>query len=77
MKVEEIDDMELLESLGSTICPACGNEKNRKQTLCYKDYSRLTKEEKQNLYNLVRGGYKEAVVAAFVHLKKTEFIMPA
>lgn len=76
MKLDEIDDADLIRSLSSLRCPACGGPKERAHTLCGRDYFRLPGQARRDLYRRVGEGYREAVLAAFGLLKKTEFLMP-
>lgn len=60
---------DLLRSLMSTICPACGNVKATRQTLCRKDYYALPPQTRKALYQRVGEGYEEAIAQAFDALK--------
>ena len=67
---------DLIRSLESETCPACGDAKRRAQTLCYRCYKRLPRRMQHDLYRLLGDGYEEAVAAALAHLKAPEFIQP-
>ena len=55
-------------SLVSQICPACGRLKNKRMTLCLRDYRALPKAMQRALYDRVGHGYREAVVEALQFL---------
>ena len=57
---------QLIDSLRSDRCPACGGTKKPGQTFCRADYRRLTAAEKHRLHDPVGNGYEEAVAAALV-----------
>jgi hypothetical protein len=66
----------LCRSLASTVCPACGQWKKPRQTLCGKDYASIPRRLQKALYNRVGAGYEEAVESAMKELGITEFKMP-
>lgn len=68
---------DLMRSLMSTICPACGNVKATRQTLCRKDYYALPPANRKALYQRVGEGYEEAVALAFDVLKVGTPHLPA
>lgn len=72
----EITDLDLWSSLGSTVCPACGQDKKRKHTLCGSDYYKLPKPKRDALYNPLGHGYREAVIEALKHLQRLTFWAP-
>ncbi len=72
-----LDAYKLVSSLRSVVCPFCGNEKKSGQTLCYRDYKRLTSRMKHALYDRLGDGYEEAVAGAMQTLKINLFIMPS
>lgn len=76
MLLSEATDRDLVESLRSTVCPACGRTKKTRQTLCLSDYRRLPHGQRVALYDLLGDGYREAIGAAFVTLKVSEFRTP-
>ena len=51
---------DLIESLRSHRCPACGRGKRPKQTLCGHDYASLPRVAKQALYQTLGRGYEHA-----------------
>lgn len=55
---------ELLDSLSSSVCPACNGAKTPRMTFCRKDYYALPKEMRQALYHRFGAGYEEAFQAA-------------
>lgn len=67
---------DLVASLRSTTCPACGGEKRPNETLCSHEYYRLPRAKRNRLYDYVSAGYAEAVVAAFLFLGVDTFTMP-
>jgi tRNA(Ile2) C34 agmatinyltransferase TiaS len=67
---------DLIASLRSTICPACGGAKKVKQTFCQYCYFDLPNAIRAHLYRLIGRGYEEALAEAMQHLTKTQFILP-
>lgn len=67
---------DLVASLASKTCPACGGAKNPRHTFCSRDYYVLPPDLRTRLYNRVGDGYAEAVSAALVRLGRREFIRP-
>lgn len=65
---ELLTEEELIASLQSEICPACGRSKMFGQTLCRKQYNLLPREMQRALYQRLGEGYAEAVDAALSHL---------
>ena len=55
---------QLLRSLQSTICPACGETKITHQSLCKGDYYALPKPMQRALYLRIDHGYAEALADA-------------
>jgi hypothetical protein len=66
----------LIASLLSTTCPACGQPKRRRNTLCVSCYRRLPPLMQRNLYHRLGAGYAEAVAAAFARLGVETFTPP-
>ena len=62
----------LIASLRSTTCPACGGFKQPNQTMCRRDYSKLSGPQKRALYKRVGEGYEAAVADALKTLGVTE-----
>lgn len=67
---------QLLASLGSQICPACGSGKRVRQTLCYPCFRAISPGTKRHLYLPLGSGYEEAVFVAFRELGVTEPTWP-
>lgn len=65
-----------IDSLRSTVCPACDNSKRARQTLCPSCYRRLNPQQKRALYNPVGAGYEEAVFDALAALGVQEPRLP-
>jgi hypothetical protein len=77
MNLSEVDDRALLESLASTVCPACAGKKKRRETFCSRDYYQLPREDRRALYGTVASGrYRPAVLSAMKTFNLTEFHMP-
>ena len=70
-----LDKQTLIESLNSTLCPACGGEKIHKQSFCFSCYRRLPKAKKNALFQFVGDGYEEAFDAALDHLHVSDPFM--
>jgi hypothetical protein len=70
------DDQSLVESLRSTVCPACGGKKNRAQTFCGNDYYSIPPAARKALYNRLGKGYREAVAVAMDLLGASQFYLP-
>lgn len=68
---------DLLASLMSTVCPACGQEKHVRNTLCRKHYYSLPGDMRKALYHRLGAGYEEAVAAALEFLGADQFHLPA
>lgn len=67
---------QLTESLRSTVCPACGDGKKAKQTLCRGCYFACSAKVRKALYNPLGDGYESAVARAFEELDRGTFQMP-
>src|SRR4051812_40059723 len=76
ISIANLTDRDLVHSLASKVCPACGGKKSVVHTFCRVDYYRLSRDEQNALYNRVGHGYREAVLAALQHFKKTEATLP-
>ena len=70
------DRRQLLLSLQSEVCPACGGPKQRRHTLCRPDFHKLPRRLQCALYDLMGRGYEDAVSEALLNLNATEFILP-
>jgi hypothetical protein len=60
----EVTDLELVQSLGSTLCPSCGGRKGSRKTFCYAEFKALPGKQQQATYNRLGSGYREAIAAA-------------
>ena len=64
MKPQEIDNKGLIDSLRSTVCPACGGPKHAKMSLCGRQYRQLPPAMRNALYRRIGNGYREAFIEA-------------
>lgn len=64
---------ELLDSLYSKTCPACGQRKREQQTFCGDCYHELPKRQQLALYRKFGRGYEQAVTDALNELDAEEF----
>lgn len=71
-----VTTLDLLASLRSETCPACGSHKQSRHTLCGTCYRELPQPKRQALYDVVGQGYEQAVEAALIHLSAPVFIKP-
>ncbi len=62
----------LVASLKSSKCPACGQPKRQRHSLCYRCYKAVKPETASNLYTPIGSGYGDALKAAFDELQVTE-----
>lgn len=62
---------EILESLGSTTCEACGGPKKPKMSHCRSDYFKLPPNMRSDLYQGFGEGYEEAYEASLEFLKSS------
>lgn len=69
-------DRQLIDSLCSNLCPACGRGKNARMTLCGGCYHGLPRELQKALYNRLGEGYSEAVDQALRMLGVTTPRLP-
>jgi hypothetical protein len=67
---------DLIRSLMSITCPACGGPKRPRQTLCPHDYARLTVLQRRALYKRVGEGYEDALVDAMRKLGVSSLKIP-
>jgi DnaJ-class molecular chaperone len=68
MEVSEITTEQMVESLYSRTCPACGGRKGEQKTFCFECYERLRREKQSALYRRVGAGYESAVRDAMTAL---------
>lgn len=71
-----ITKRQLIDSLYSRTCPACGSRKGEHRTLCYGCFSQLPGALKGRLYARVGQGYEEAVKDAMTALGAPKFREP-
>lgn len=67
---------QLVASLRSKVCPACGRAKAAMNTLCVACYGRLSPTQRVDLYDDLGDGYAEAVAAALARLGVTAPRLP-
>lgn len=65
-----------VKNLRGTTCPACGETKRARQTLCVGCYSMLPTKEQQALYRHVLDGYVPAVNKALATLARRGISQP-
>lgn len=58
----------LIESLRGRVCPACGGEKQTRNTLCYSCFRSLDRDERNRLWRIIGHGYEEALSDALASL---------
>lgn len=61
--------IEPVESLMSRVCPACNGSKQMRRSVCMTCWSKLKKDTRNNLYQLIGNGYEEAFDAALEELR--------
>jgi len=71
-----LEAKDLVHSLSSSRCPACGGGKQPRNTFCGACYYRLPARQRPSVYRRLGNGYEEAVGLAMATLKKTEFLLP-
>lgn len=59
-----IDRQTALASLQSELCPACGNAKQVRHSLCARDYFALPTSLRRSLYDGISHGYEAALADA-------------
>ncbi len=74
--VDAATTRDLLRSLWSTVCPACGGGKRGKQTFCRACYYRLNPALRSRLYALIGQGYESAFASAMDFLGAKRVTMP-
>jgi predicted amidophosphoribosyltransferase len=60
----EMTDLEILESLDSEVCAACGRKKKSRMSHCRTCYYQLPPEMRKALYRRFDHGYQEAFRAS-------------
>jgi predicted RNA-binding Zn-ribbon protein involved in translation (DUF1610 family) len=63
----------VINSLRSRTCPACGEQKTIRQTLCRQCYFKLNSSMRYALYATVANGYEEALLEALTYLSCEHF----
>ena len=74
---DQLAPRQLIASLRSTRCLACGGAKNSRMTFCGRDYHRLSQPLKRALYARVGEGYEQAVREALAFLEVSQPALPA
>jgi hypothetical protein len=79
MNANDLDSRELVRSLYSDVCPACGGSKASGHSVCYRRcWRRLSKDLRGKLYQRIGQGYEAAFLAAMTTLGTTELhLQPA
>lgn len=72
-----LSDRQIVASLRSAVCPACGRVKKTAQSLCYSCYQRLSPAQRVALYDDLGNGYDDAIEAAFDRLGVVTPHLPA
>jgi len=62
--------LEILESLGLTVCGSCGGSKQPKMSHCRKCYYALPPAMRNALYSGFGAGYEEAYEGSLVYLRQ-------
>lgn len=76
MEIDLPDKYQLVRSLHSMVCPACGRRKKYGHTLCGRDYRALPPLMRTALYLRIGAGYERAITEAMDRLGATTFILP-
>jgi len=71
-----LESKDLIHSLASGRCPACGKGKQPRNTFCAGCYYKLPARMRPTLYRRLGNGYEESVAQAMQILKRSEFLMP-
>ncbi|HWP39813.1 MAG TPA: hypothetical protein VNL70_02720 [Tepidisphaeraceae bacterium] len=74
---ESLTAVNLLRSLRSEVCPACGQAKSARQSLCPSCLRRVPARLKGELRRRIGEGYDSAMLRALRHLKAPRFILPS
>ncbi|HEX8342369.1 MAG TPA: hypothetical protein VF624_15810 [Tepidisphaeraceae bacterium] len=72
-----IPQRDLVTSLHSCVCPACGGPKRQRHTFCGRDYFRLPEAMRLQLYHRVGSRYEQLVGAAMDKLGASTFRLSA
>lgn len=73
---EQLTPVNLVRSLRSCVCPACGGPKGRRKTFCLDCFNQLSPDNQRQLYQGLEQGYETAVLRALRVLGVTRFILP-
>lgn len=73
---EDLTAVRLIESLRSTVCPACGEVKTPRKSLCARCWSKLPGQMRSALYHRFEDGYDRAMLHALRRLGCTQLIGP-
>lgn len=73
---EQLGAENLVRSLRSIRCPACGAMKKKRQTFCGDCYFKLPAQAQRDLYRGLEDGYESYVLRALRTLGVTRFILP-
>jgi hypothetical protein len=73
----KVESLAAVQSLRSTLCPACGGKKKARQTLCFSDYRALPKELRDRLFDRLGSGYEQAVANALEFLEVETPALPS
>ncbi len=67
---------DLVRSLVSTVCPACGDQKRIRNSICRACWDQLPRKAQARLYDQLGEGYEEAIENAFKLLERQRFQLP-
>jgi hypothetical protein len=70
------DTEQLIRSLRSATCPACGGKKKAGKSLCPTDYYALNPDQRKALYQRIGRGYEAALTEALEYLGVETFHQP-
>ena len=73
---DQLTPVNLLKSLSSPVCPACGHPKGRHKSLCFDCYSFLSPDRQHALYKRIDHGYDRAMLEALKLLGAQRLILP-
>lgn len=73
---EQLTCLNLVRSLKSTRCPACGQTKGGAKTFCYACFAKLAPDQQRALYQRLDDGYETALLRALRVLGARQFILP-
>jgi len=73
---DQLSAPNLLRSLASATCPACGHAKEYHKSLCLDCYRYLSPDRQHALYQRIDHGYDRAMLEALKVLGAKRFILP-